>query len=593
MSALTFDDFYKMWLSVADTNYTTPFANSEGVEAYGQLFAQMVRVSQAIDTSTQAMYAQAFSGQSAPPAGLATNATVTIKATRTLKIGTPFVLMPGLVWFEEVAPDWSEDKGGQGRMVPTGRLYTPSAPAAFLPGVRELSFSCVSKGPGYGYNNPRIGTITSFRIPQYVAGRHASVVNRGNVDAMQIHTGKTESPGPAHVGHYLVFIDGSNIDKFRRIHSIEGDQIILERLYYATGAYAGGIAPIVGESMWAGNYSVRVLASSSRELMGIEQSTRVASDGVVFTGIQSAAKFTEASVPDTTVLTPESGTAGWGTVSFVDYFGLTIENTTQPTGGKLGLLEEIGRERKVYITAGETEQAYRTRVVNLPDIVSPNAVKRAANRIVVSYGKTAVLREAGAPNLPGIFFDHDYYDYGMVKVSAAEDFGYVLGERVHMLNTVTGGYATGIAMVDLLSGLLVGIGRPHGTFTSAYYTVGEWSGRSKKQTVTYNPNEYYKYRYWFDKQMSHRYFLVTFPHLVHDLYFSYDTDVSDGTRAGAYDMTKPTSLDSYDGTNPRTKIAYGSIWKAVNAARAAGVDFTLAIDDVNLDLENIPEYIPD
>ena len=56
------------------------------------------------------------------------------------------------------------------------------------------------------------------------------------------------------------------------------------------------------------------------------------------------------------------------------------------------------------------DDRYRKRVHALPDTVSPNAIRRTANRVLSEYGLSGTLREVGSPMLPGLFFDGDPTD---------------------------------------------------------------------------------------------------------------------------------------------------------------------------------------
>ncbi len=87
--------------------------------------------------------------------------------------------------------------------------------------------------------------------------------------------------------------------------------------------------------------------------------------------------------------------------------GLSVTNPQLFDGGRLPVLEELGAERGVLHASGEPEEGYRRRVANAADVVSPNALQRAANRILADYGGRGCLREVGSTKLPGLFFDVD------------------------------------------------------------------------------------------------------------------------------------------------------------------------------------------
>jgi hypothetical protein len=108
--------------------------------------------------------------------------------------------------------------------------------------------------------------------------------------------------------------------------------------------------------------------------------------------------------------TAETGTVGWRVLDWVLDWQLTVSNTTQPTGGTSAVLDALGDERDVPRAPGEDDNKYRIRVAQLPDTVSPNALRRTANRVLAPFGLTGCLREAGLALLPGAYFDNDSYD---------------------------------------------------------------------------------------------------------------------------------------------------------------------------------------
>jgi hypothetical protein len=98
--------------------------------------------------------------------------------------------------------------------------------------------------------------------------------------------------------------------------------------------------------------------------------------------------------------------AGWRLLSWEE-LGLSCANLTAPAGGASPELDMLGDERGVRRSPGEPDSIYRQRVERLPDVVSPNAIKRAANRVLAPYGIDACLREVGDIDVrfPGIFYD--------------------------------------------------------------------------------------------------------------------------------------------------------------------------------------------
>ena len=581
MSALSSADLRSMWKSIADTNYTEPFEGADGLEAYEQMFEQLARVSAAIDTATQGIYSQAHSSQSALPAGLASPAYVVLDLSRNLRMDISLQLPTETLGFEEVAHDWGQDIGERGQLLPTGRVYAPVPGTVFMGGDSgPFRFAAKSRGVGYGFNNPQIGSITKVNSARSVAGSGASVINSGVTDTLAILANSQEMPGPAHVGHYLTFTHGSNVGRVRRILAIAGSNLILECPYQARGVWVGDST--IGEVLWMGSYSVKLLGMASEECFGVEMSPRPGNSSGVFTGSLSGSTFTESNVSDSSHLSPEVGTANWVTLSFETDFGFTVTNKMQPIMGAAGVLEEIGRERRVYQMQGEAQEEYRKRVVNLPDVVSPNAIKRIVNRQIVPLGKTAILREPGTANLPGFFYDVDAYDYGSQSV-IGEVSGLLSNEPVYQVNDDTGVVVSGYACVNFDSNYLVCITGQSGLFSRDWPIIGKKS--HGKATTRYPINgglaEANRYRYYFNEQESVRFFLVTFPPLSGGKIFAYDAI----NNANAYDLLTSESHNFYDGIDAAYRLRLKTIWKSINAARAAGVSFDLAIDIINLDLD--------
>lgn len=112
------------------------------------------------------------------------------------------------------------------------------------------------------------------------------------------------------------------------------------------------------------------------------------------------------------VLVAEAGTAGWRMLRWAEDLGVEVTNSEAASGGRSDVLDMLGRERSVYRSLGETDDQYRQRVATLPDVVSPNAIQRTANRLLAPYSERCYLREVGDETyLPGFFWDVDAWDY--------------------------------------------------------------------------------------------------------------------------------------------------------------------------------------
>lgn len=74
-----------------------------------------------------------------------------------------------------------------------------------------------------------------------------------------------------------------------------------------------------------------------------------------------------------------------------------VEQVTDATGGRLGMLDGLGKDRGLLREVGESDAQYRARVRALPDTVSPDAIERALERVFNPLGLTAVFIEPWDP----------------------------------------------------------------------------------------------------------------------------------------------------------------------------------------------------
>lgn len=93
--------------------------------------------------------------------------------------------------------------------------------------------------------------------------------------------------------------------------------------------------------------------------------------------------------------------------------GLTLSNAAPGHDGRHGWLDAIGDERRVGRRAGESDEAYRARLQQLDDNISPNAIRRIAEGILSPLAIPFVLMETRDPGVfPGFRFDIDALDNG-------------------------------------------------------------------------------------------------------------------------------------------------------------------------------------
>lgn len=74
-----------------------------------------------------------------------------------------------------------------------------------------------------------------------------------------------------------------------------------------------------------------------------------------------------------------------------------VEQVDDATGGKLGFLDALGKDRGITRLPGEPDDAYRVRVRALPDTVTPDAISRVIKKLLAPYGATPTLIETWSP----------------------------------------------------------------------------------------------------------------------------------------------------------------------------------------------------
>jgi hypothetical protein len=109
-------------------------------------------------------------------------------------------------------------------------------------------------------------------------------------------------------------------------------------------------------------------------------------------------------------LADEDGTVTWSVVDWRD-LGFEISAIQAATGGRDNVLKILGDERGLQQQPGESDDAFRRRAAKLPDMVSPNAINRAINRVLAEYGYWGRARDLGGPTTGpraayrGVFYD--------------------------------------------------------------------------------------------------------------------------------------------------------------------------------------------
>jgi len=405
-----------VWKSVTDPEYSRAFlekGEGQGYEAHTQAMEQLVRVSDGIDQTTQSLYVKPWSGQTNEPASGGRPSSIDLTFIRSSVFVRDVVLNAG-TQVEEVATDFGANGG---ELVTTGRRYLLTQTIGFTPGEPgPIAIAAIADRFGEGHDNPLPNTLTS--IVQLGAG----LTNTGaNLVPGVVSHDLVLAPNPdvithAQIGQYVEFTAGANLGQMRQIIGIippEPNEAIptggivqlaatqVFRFASVTGTFIQGETI---EQASTGASSTVVLQGPTHLVAQRLSGDIVAGSAVV--GVQIGATAIFNSVDQAADLLPETGTAGWRVLSWAE-LGISVTNETSPLGGRAATLDEIGAEREIFRGENESDATYRERVANFADFVSPKAILRIANRILVPYGYEARLREVGYPDFRGFFYDGD------------------------------------------------------------------------------------------------------------------------------------------------------------------------------------------
>lgn len=522
MPRLTEDDMLSIWVSVTDRGYSTPLLENadSGIEAVKQSFVQYARASEAADRTFQSLFILPWSGQSDEPSSRGIKSSVTLQLTRTklnevlLVFGTdvPFAHYP-----EEMSADGTI-------YVETGRRYFLAERLVMLPGEQgPFEAAALAEREGANYNLPLDGSIT--RISQPGAGKtndEATVMVVGSVNVLRLDE-EPDVISPVQVGQYVRFLAGSNAGEVRQIVAyqgavigVHGGDVTLDGYWLLEGSLGvGDPEPVISENLIQGMAGGRVVYYEDGRL--VVENRENASFTAGAAQLDSGGVFTIATIPRSAFLVPELATAEWEVVDWADVLGVAVTNPEQPSGGRSPTLDELGAERKVYRNPNEGDDVYRQRVATPSDVVSPNAIRRAANRVLAPLGLTACLREVGTELFRGFFYDAGSSSDAVQNPD--ENFAYDMDPEL----------------------------RPEDRF-----------------------------RVWLDLIEFRAFFMIGVPTLITaEDGLVYDALVADN----AYDALVPAG-NFYDGSTTRADEVYTSVYNAVDRARAAGVGFLLYREDI-------------
>lgn len=129
--------------------------------------------------------------------------------------------------------------------------------------------------------------------------------------------------------------------------------------------------------------------------------------GVTLSGVAPLGAKIRALKPDR--LTLESGSVQWSALDWKD-LGIELVEVGAFAGGRDDTLGLLGEERDVERQKDEDDEAYRERIANLADVVSPNAIRRIVSRALEPYGLAGIAQDS-QNGMTGLFCDVDACDY--------------------------------------------------------------------------------------------------------------------------------------------------------------------------------------
>lgn len=151
---------------------------------------------------------------------------------------------------------------------------------------------------------------------------------------------------------------------------------------------------------------------------------------------------TVAGQPGTVIVDGAPLLPGAGDVEVEEFedVGLRIVSIdSDATGGRHGWLDAIGLERLLPRRVGETDDSYRARIVELPDVVSPAAILRLLQRVLVPAGIPYDHREAGDPyTVTGFRWVPSNTGTGALSHSVVSDYLPDVRRRFYVIVGLTG-----------------------------------------------------------------------------------------------------------------------------------------------------------
>lgn len=577
------------------------------LEVFTQAMEQLATISCAIDRTTQAMFILPHSSQTGEPAESERKACVELTFSRSVLPQYPIVISG--IQVEEIAND-AGDKGPIPRN--TGRFFDLTSFVAFNPGdTTDKLVNARSNKPGYGYNYVMPGNLSN--IVQAGSGFNNTLASLTKDSGWILKCANfPDVIIPEHVGQYVEISSPLNGLKYYRIKGYippdltasppSGGNAVLDvhMVLDVIQNFPGDIIPgemVIQPANNAVGYILAITTTDSglsRILISVNTGKfelGTAPNYIIYCQSSGMSFSTDtgidpniAIVYDNTPIAEPSSSVSWRIVPW-SQFGITVNNADKPTGGRLGMLDELGAERAVYRSPGEDDTSYRTRVANLADTVSPNAIRRVANRIVSPFGMATCLREAGLQKYPGFYYDAAnpysfFYDNDCAMVQGTVTGSFIVGEPVIVNDTPD---LLPIGTVGLAKGVYAGNSGTNLFFAKkglnpwssgdfpGKYVVGVYSGAY--QSIAAVPITGYraidKFKVYFDYLEFRAFFLLGLPKSdLGDFGFFYDFGL-----IPAYDSSPFYSF--FDGSPINTQILQKAVWNAVYNAKAGGVGFDI------------------
>lgn len=578
---LTRDELMLVWAAACDSGYREPLQDAgdgAGLEVYSQHAAQLERVSQAVDKSTQALYILPHSGQTDQPASGGQKATVTLTVSRTINLQRPLVITAGSLIVAEETTDHSPSGP---IVVQSGRRFITTGDLVFNPGEPgPFTVPAIAERIGTGYNNPRPNTLVrSVQVGANFTRPRASVTVPNPARGTIISANEADTFIPEHIGRTVLFTAGANAGLLAHLVAYlqspdasngVGSIVAFDDVHAVAGTIVGTFVASEQVNLAAGTGRVYA-ARNGRMTFQLLTGTAPVVGGVV-TGVTSGATLTVTAILYGATYAAETGGATWRVLDWEADWGLVITNAASPTGGKHAVLDMLGDDRDLARVSGESDASYSIRVSTLADVVTPNALMRALSRSLGTLAWT--FREVGSENLRGSFYDDvsdpDAYDGNVMlfdgTVSGTFDF-----QEACILEEVSTGSVAARGYVGSITGgiALTFITRPG----YRAYAGGSWRVRGLHSGATFATTnvtipasvDARRLRRNFDYEQFRAFFLVDVPDLgLGEFGFGYDVI---GGPNNAYDVA---CLDGFPAGNASV---YLRAYQALDQAKAGGVGF--------------------